>query len=87
LERIAELEMALNTAQEKNSELRKEIDFIQNYNTELVEAKFKYRNLWMTERRYSKLLEEAGAEASSYGQARSSESSSPYYRCMCLISC
>jgi DNA repair ATPase RecN len=83
LEYIEELQVALATAEEKIAELRKEIE---EDIPVLQEARSKYRNLWMTERRYSKQLEEAGAEAGGYGQARSSESSSPYYRCRSLIS-
>ena len=85
LEYVAELEIALNTAENEISELHNQIDLIQVDIAALLEARSKYRNLWMTERRYSKLLEEAGAEAGSYGQARDSECSSPYYRCTCLV--
>ena len=83
LEYIRELEVALATAEDKIAELHRQIE---EDIPALREARSKYRNLWMTERRYSRLLEEAGAEAGGYGQARSSESSSPYYRCGCLIS-
>ena len=51
LEYVTELEIALNTTENKISEL--------------LEARFKYWNLWMTEHQYSKLLEEAGAEGGS----------------------
>jgi uncharacterized coiled-coil DUF342 family protein len=77
LEYVAELETALNTAENKISELRNQIDLIQEDIAVLLEMRSKYRNLWMMEHWYSKLFEEAGVEAGSYGQVQSSESSSP----------
>jgi len=85
LELIGELEAALAAAGNEISELHKQVDLAQEVIITLQEARSKYRNLWMTERRYSQSLEEAGAEAGGYGQARSSECSSPYYRCTCLV--
>jgi hypothetical protein len=78
LEYITELEVALATTEDKIAELHKEIE---EGIPALLEVRSRYCNLWMTEHRYSKLPEEAGAEAGGYGQAHSSESSSPYYRC------
>jgi regulator of replication initiation timing len=90
LEYIAELEDALKTARKEILQLRDQIDSIREYKDVLRKERSKYRNLWMTERRYSQQLEDAGAEVyGGFGQARSSESSSPYYhdQCMSFIYC
>jgi hypothetical protein len=88
LKYIAELEDTLKTAQKEILQLCDQIDLVREYKDVLWKERSKYRNLWMTERRYSQQLEDAGTEAyGGFGQARSSESSSPYYQCMSFIYC